>query len=96
MECPLKFSPDIRFVGRSRLLHRWALTVGWRWAPARVRISAAGPCSGAVASQTPRRPPSRTSRSRPRSGRNICAGIGSSGSHSTIHLPLAKHLKLDS
>lgn len=52
---------------------------------ARARTCAGGRGSGAVSSRTPRRPPSRTSRSRLRTARNICAGTGWSGSHSIIH-----------
>lgn len=78
-----------RFVGRSQLGCGVALTVeAGRWARGRICGAARG--SGAVASRTPRRPPSRKSRSRPRSARNICAETGSSGSHSIIHRHLER------
>lgn len=79
-----------RFVGRSQRGCGVALTVeGGRWARARTCAGARG--SGAAASRTPRRPPSRKSRSRPRSARNICAETGSSGSHSIIHRHLERY-----
>lgn len=46
------------------------------------RTSAAGPCSGGVASRTRCRPPSKTNRNRPRSARSTCAATDSCGWHS--------------
>lgn len=86
----LRSSCKLRFVGRSQLQMRSALTVEERrWVRATVHTSWAGRGWGASSWQTLRHPPSRMNRSRPHSARNICGETGWSGSHSIIHLFLA-------